>query len=353
MTEFKSITGLTETEFSQYRVLLKNIFNKFGNDALIQDGDWFEFRDFYNYNERDISDFKKSRLSFSNNSKHSFKEYVIFENEKPEGWIAFKVYDNKCEFMCELISDEINENIFRKLLILSSQYMEETNFECISYWTHNERKDSVCKKFGLEPGYTMHISKLSRDDMKLEYWREIVKSNKEAENFKLVFCHEIPEENYEEYVRFKNEINRDLKKSNPNGSMIPESTIDTLKERIQRDRDGDDPYYNYILFNGNEIAAYNSVYVEISEKTVLNHNGALTAVNQKYRGKNLAKYLKAKMYLKVLEDFKNIDAFYTDTYPENTYMYRINEELGFKQFRKEKNYIISKEFIKTLKNIDS
>ncbi len=66
-----------------------------------------------------------------------------------------------------------------------------------------------------------------------------------------------------------------------------------------------------------------------------------------HRGKGFAGYLKAKMYLKLLEensDFTNIE---TDTMSWNTYMYRINEEFGFKPLKYGCEFKLTKDFVES------
>jgi hypothetical protein len=73
-------------------------------------------------------------------------------------------------------------------------------------------------------------------------------------------------------------------------------------------------------------------------------------VPAKHRGKGIARYLKAKLYLKLLEENKDFKYITTDTMPWNKYMYKINSEFGFKPFRKGCSFRISRDFIKNYIN---
>ena len=54
------------------------------------------------------------------------------------------------------------------------------------------------------------------------------------------------------------------------------------------------------------------------------------------------------MYLKIQEDYPDFEQIFTDTYPWNKYMYRINEEFGFKPFQKGYTFRFTKEYLEKL-----
>lgn len=340
------IKNLTDDQWKSYMTLLKDIKEKFVDDYLIDDGDWNEFRDFYSLETIDWKDFKKQRFEMMKGSElNFFNEYVLINDGKIVGWTAHKIYDDKCEFLFDTIYEEIPEEAISVIFDISKNYINDRKKNSVSFPVHEKRKHSAFKKIKIEPDDEMVFTRLLKEDMNVEYWKELVKSNKNVDDLKLLFCNEIPEESYQNYVDFVNEIVIDKEYYNPKKTIPTKTTLERLKKRIESDREDTDPLYMYLLLDGNEIAAVCSVYIERSNKIVLNHNGALTAVSRKHRGKNLAKYLKAKMYLKVLEDFQNIDYVLTDTYPWNKYMYRINEELGFKPYRTLYNYKLTEEFL--------
>ncbi len=80
----------------------------------------------------------------------------------------------------------------------------------------------------------------------------------------------------------------------------------------------------------------------------IDHRGGLTAVGRNYRGEGIAKFLKANMYLKMLELYTDFEYIITDTYPWNKYMYKINEDMGFRPHKKICKFRFSKEFFEEL-----
>lgn len=344
--ELKKLSG---AQWDSYGNLVIDIRRKFGENCLLDDGDWHEFRDFYPVENIELEKFKTKRLGILEERKSQFlNEYVVLNEDAAVAWTAHKIYEDRCEFLFDTIYDDIPVEMIKAILNAGRDFIKKSGKDVLHHWTHDQRKAAVFAEIGVEPSWNGFKSRLSKSDMNVNYWKELVES-KNADNLRLVFCNEIPEESYKNYVDFLNEIILDKEMYNPDNPVPTKATIEGLIRKIELNREDIDPFYIYLLYDGSEIAAVCSLYVEQSDKIpILNHNGGLTAVSRKHRGKNLAKYLKAKMYLKVLEDYSDIEYILTDTYPWNKYMYRINEELGFKPYRNESNYEFSKEHLERI-----
>ena len=189
-------------------------------------------------------------------------------------------------------------------------------------------------------------SRLLKKNIDFTNLKKIAESNKFAERYDLKLFREIPEEIYEKFLIYSNEVSIDSKLFHPKGIKVSEFTMDDILAIVQDFNDDEEPFYMYMLFEKENIAAYCSVYiVTIDNKYVIEHSGALTSVGRNYRGQGLAKYMKAKMYLKIQEDYPDYEYILTDTYPWNKHMYRINEEIGFKPFKKGYTFRFTKEFL--------
>jgi len=129
---------------------------------------------------------------------------------------------------------------------------------------------------------------------------------------------------------------------NPEKRIISKRSKESLLTKLKYDKGPKDRMYMYMLFDGDNIAAFSSLYIREENKNIIDHGGGLTTVSRNYRGQNLARFLKAKLYLKMLDEFPHFDYIKTDTYPWNKYMYRINEEMGFKPFKEYSEFKISK-----------
>jgi GNAT superfamily N-acetyltransferase len=133
---------------------------------------------------------------------------------------------------------------------------------------------------------------------------------------------------------------------NPYPAKAPDVTVEYVKAVMEMHKKNGTVNSMYILFNESaEIAGLCSVCIDSFRSETLRHVGTLTAVAAKYRGKGIARYLKAKLYLKLLEENKDFKYITTDTMPWNKYMYKINNEFGFKPYIKGCSFKITKEFL--------
>ena len=157
---------------------------------------------------------------------------------------------------------------------------------------------------------------------------------------------EFPVELYDEFSEIMNEIYQESVALSPNKFVLKTFTKERLINMIKEDKEEGDPMYMYVISDNNKIAAFCRVYVKKDYgKYFVQHCGGLTGVGKNYRGKGFAKYLKAKMYLKINEDYPDFKYALTDTRPWNKYMYRINEEFGFKPFERSLTFKFTKEII--------
>lgn len=345
------LKDLTDEQFSLYLNLLIEIRNKFQEGSLLADDDWSEYQvDYLKINNAE--EFKAGRLKNIEERKNfSLKEFVFFENEKPVAWIAFKrVTTDRYEFIFESEFESLPKALTEALLITVRKYLSGAGIDQITFWTHDDRKKDSFKNAGMEIYLETINSKLYKKDIDFGLLEKIVNENKAAENYELRLLHEFPEELYDEFVEIMHEVNIESRLFDPRGSDYKGFTRETLMKMIEQDKEDGDPMYMYVLFdnenNKDKIAAFCRVYIEKdSGNYFIQHCGGLTGVGKNYRGNGFAKYLKAKMYLKILEDYPDFEYAKTDTYPWNKYMYKINEEMGFKPSEIGISFGFTKEFL--------
>lgn len=345
------LKNLDDSQWASYKELIIDIEKKFGEGCLIDDGDWNEYRDFYSVEDKDWQEFKVNSINRLNEREFEFlKEYVLFDGEKAIAWTAIKIYDDRCEFMFDTVYDEISLGLLKSIFECGKNFITDNKKNVLHYWSNDKRKDKIFKDMGIESSGNIFKSKLSKNKMDLNYWKDLVEENEYANKMKLLFCREIPEESYDIYVDFLNEVIIDKELYNPDNPEPTKATREAIIRKNKAIREDKAPFYIYLMYDATGIAAVCSVWVETNPdgQIILNHNGGLTAVSRRHRGKNLALYLKAKMYLKVLEDFSNIEYALTDTFPWNKYMYRLNDKLGFRPYREEYNFEFTLDFLKKL-----
>ncbi|MDQ3022238.1 MAG: hypothetical protein M3R36_16945, partial [Bacteroidota bacterium] len=319
--------------------------------SMIADNDWSEYQIDYQKINFIPEEFKKDKLSkIEERKNYSLKEIVFFENEKPAGWIALKrISGERYEFICDSQYEKFPNELFRAITETVNIYLKEAGVNDISFWTHDERKMETFKYRGIEITHETFLSKLSRKDMDIQKLRDIIDENKFAKNYELKLLHEFPEELYNGFTEIMNDVIQESHLYNPKEREYKEFTKEELLKMINQDKEDGDPMYMYVLIDKNRIAAFCRVYIEKdSTNFFIQHCGGLTGVGKNYRGKGFAKYLKAKMYLKIIEDYPDFKYAQTDTYPWNKYMYRINEAMGFKVCEKGLTFRFTKEFWKII-----
>ncbi|MCB0728593.1 MAG: hypothetical protein KDD00_14115 [Ignavibacteriae bacterium] len=269
-----------------------------------------------------------SEISFANNYYFFDKDTAkaVLEAFERKGILYF-MYD----YYGLTVPVEITEMIFEKV----RSVMKEKNYDQAKFHTFEERLYRPALETDAEIYEESVTSRLLKKDIDFEELKKIAEGNKSANNFELKLYNCIPEDLYERYVDYINEIYEDANEFHPKKEKPKKFTMSDLIARVEDMKDDNSPYYLYVLFDGKNIAAFCAVFVDkIDGINMIEHRGGFTTAGRNYRGLGLAKFLKAKMYLKINEDFPDFEYILTDTFPWNKYMFSINEEFGFKPFKK-------------------
>lgn len=284
--------------------------------------------DWKNIKKKVMNSLKISDISFANN-------YYFFENDIVKA--SLEAFERKgtlyfeFDYFARSVPVEITEMIFDKI----REIMIEKKYDQAFFHTFEKRLYSSALKTDTEIYEESLTSRLLKKDMDFEELKNIVIGNKAVNNFKLKLFSTIPEELFGRYVEYINEIYEDANEFHPMKEKPKKFTMNDLIARVEDMKNDNSPYYLYMLFDGNKIAAFCAVFIDkIDGVFMIEHRGGFTTTGRNYRGLGLAKFLKAKMYLKINEDFPDFEYILTDTFPWNKYMYRINEEFGFKPFKK-------------------
>ncbi|MBK8550725.1 MAG: hypothetical protein IPL53_06550 [Ignavibacteria bacterium] len=299
--------------------------------------------------DKDWQVLKNDTLSGINFSDDSFSNfYYLFDGNKAAAYIDSFERRGKLYFLFNYSVKSINGSDLKVILEVIHDLMEERNKDEAYFFTFHERLYGPVLKAGIEVYDEMLNSRLLKKDVDFSKLEKIVKSN-HAINYVLELFHEIPNEIYGRFVNYMNEVIIDSNIYHPKRKAIKEYTMKDLLERVEDIKNDSCPYYMYIMFDKENIVAHCSVFIDTDSKSNthwIDHIGAgYTAVSRNYRGNNLSKYIKAKMYLKIQEDYPDFEYIMTDTFPWNKHMYRINEEFGFKPSQKGYTFRFTKEFL--------
>jgi GNAT superfamily N-acetyltransferase len=347
------LQDITDNQFQLYMNLITNIRSKYEENTFVLDYDWNDYRDYYFRKFTDWKEFKKDRLNILIEGKErSLKEFVIFNSDKPVGFIAYKrLSGNRYEFIFDSECNEPSREVCRKIFEVLNSFFENSDAKQICYLANKTGDIEVFKKCGIEIIENIVTSKLKKEEIDFENLKSIVESNEYAKSLDLKLFRTIPEEIFEKYIDYMNDLLKAKEHHNPEREEFTKYRKEDLLRSIRIDEEDGDPMYMFMLFDKESIAGSCKVYIEREDDGVfIQHCGGLTGVAENYRGKGLAKFLKARMYLKISEDYPGFRHAITDTYPWNKYMYRINEELGFRIFNEGIIFKFTKSNLEKLKN---
>ncbi len=258
--------------------------------------------------------------------------YLLFENEKPTGWLGTRMLGGDANFRFDADYDEIPDKVTEKVFEIVNKFLSERGKSEIY---SNSNRDAVIKSLTKAGGKIIDrkvYTRMKRGEIDLNRLQEIVNTMSGKIKYKLVMYDTIPEDILDRYVEILNEARMDMDEFNPHKKTFVKRSKEDVLRKLKWDKGPEDKMYMYMLFDNEKIAAFCSLFVRAENKHMIDQAGGLTTVGRNYRGQNLAKFLKAKIYLKMFEEHPDFEFIRTDTYPWNKYMYRINEEFGFKPY---------------------
>lgn len=324
----------------------------------LTDDQWIMFSKRYseeirtNNSKKTVSaDWKELKAKFLSDcnvfKSESYNFFVVFDDvNKPVTW--FDVNNtNKAMFDFEEYYSSVSIETFRHIFRTLIAFIDETGKDEIYTIEDCDKVIESLNKTGAEIYDEPTYSVVKKKDLNVEQLNEISSRNI-GDDLKLVLYRDIPEELYGSFIELDNEASVDKEKFHPKMKDPSVMNKKDLRKAIESKNIAGHPFYMYVLLDKNKIAAFCSVYIRDNGKSV-DHVGnlGLTTVGRNYRGRGLAKFLKANMYLKMLEEQPGFEYIITDTYQWNKYMYRINEEFGFAPNIKRVRYRLTKDFLKT------
>lgn len=293
---------------------------------------------------RTPDEFRHQKLEAEKND-NTYRQYAVFLDGKAVCWMDESVWNNELYFGFDTVYDEIDEVLLKAVLNKFYEIMNINNFTASFYYTYRRAIYTNLKKAGAAIDEEYIISRLERKDMDADFYKSIILNNP-LENWRLEYYSLLPERLLNQFVKFYNQSFLDMFELNPYPAKLPVVNAEYIRsvEEIRLKNGISAPMY-ILLDDKDEIAGYCSICIDSSKPDTLRHVGALTAVDKKHRGNSIARYLKAKLYLKMLEENKVFRYITTDTMPWNKYMYRINEEFGFIPYRNGCCFKITKKFL--------
>lgn len=325
---------MTDEQWRSFAKFENNLMREYYPQHWIgKDKDWLEIKNKW------LTEVSLTNNSFSNS-------YYIFNGNNVIAYIDAYERMGRLIFDYDFSGDLIESDVLKIILAELKNIFSDRNKDYATFNTIYERHYESIIGTGVEIADENLVSRLLKKDLDFAFLNKVIEENKNVGNFELKLFRDIPEDIHQELVLYRNEVGNDMNEFSPKKKNVMEFTMNDMQNWVKDMKDENDIFYMYALFDKEKIAAYCSVcIITIDNKPAIEHGGNLNSVGRKYRGKGFAKYLKAKMYLKIQEDYPEFEQIFTDTYPWNKYMYRINEEFGFKPYQKGYTFRFTKEFL--------
>jgi hypothetical protein len=265
-----------------------------------------------------------------------FLEFIICKDSSINSWIRFATSDNERPkdifITAGKISGFLSNEKFRALAEmfneLADKYNERGITEGITFLTENDAVKAFAEKAGLPVVKKINYYELKRENINLKALQGWANTKPApGGGFSLELYHDLPEELLGKYCSLFTELLNQM----PCENEKQEPYI--VKPAVHRNRmdeliAGGYKFYIYLVFNEErELIGMTNVLVNDEKRY---YNQFMTGVKNSYRGRGIGKWMKAAMYIKLLEDFPLMRKIDTDANAVNSYIQDINGEIGFK-----------------------
>ncbi len=297
---------------------------------------------------RDWHDLKSRWLSYYETNK-DFKQAVIFKDNHAALWGEFRVHNaGKQEQTTAIFINGLFEQMPPQLeKMILDWFIEEAKrykSEKIFCTFFDKRFVDCVRKWGAEELSRQDQYFLYRDKANheiLRQWRETIP--KDNPDLKIEFYDDVPDKYLSEFSELLQQYLNEMPEESRGGMPLH---ID--EKRIKRDREwrkkNNIGLYELFLVdeNGNIIGLTGALVNKNKPKYA---HQVMTGINKKYRGRDLAKFLKAELFYKINEIFPDNDIFITEMRTINEPIHEINRQMGYVLERTGQEFKIEIEFL--------
>lgn len=333
MYKIISARTLTEFEWHEYFDLSQDLNEKY-------------YPDRFNKNET-LNNFKAQILDSFQKIK-DYDNFILKLDNLPVGWLYITTWGDVFYVGLYVNAEVIKNDLFKEVLKYVYGMMKKMKYDVL--FTSSYRKANIDWFLKLNAEITEEFisSQLVRSDINVSELTGII------ENFsmcgsELIYTKKIEDRFCDSYLECFNLAFIDLMKLN---KTILKYEPFTKEQLIINQDSGSDKRIILLLDTTKNVVGFSELYY-IKERKMFSCDSGFTAVHPAYRGKGIAKYLKASLYLRLLSEDAEFNRITTNTLKYNHFMNRINLELGFKGYRIGYSFRLTKEFIeKNLRNIE-
>ncbi|MFZ5980163.1 MAG: hypothetical protein ACOYVF_05980 [Candidatus Zixiibacteriota bacterium] len=315
IVEIASIASADE-RWQAYHRLMAHLKKEFGSLYQMHNGE----------------ELKKSVLSFIAREQN-YDRVLICENDRLVGWADTKVFnagtpDELLSIRFDSVYDIFPVELSRVLAQYFYRGLLKYNIPHLFFISQDKRLIQIALGWG---GRKMHrndeyvLYRKRANIALMKSWLEEIPARNP--DLKLRFFPETLEEYFEPFARVLSRCLNDMPQEGDDHITFLVS-VEDLKGQVAWRRENGIPSYKYVLFDQrNEIIGL--TMVEMRAKYPQEASQAMTGVLESYRGRGLAKWLKAAMFFKVGEDFPENVKITTMMRAVNLPMQHINLKMGY------------------------
>ena len=276
--------------------------------------------------------FKKRALA-NYKIKDNNRDVVVYKDDKPVAYcILFTTNTGQSDRYGQFFMNGLVDDPDPALQILVGKYVadfiESYQLPFLFHLCFDERLAWLPDSWGAERLNGLDRYRLGRDeadnDLINRWLDEIPAANP---NLHIEYKTRFPEEEIEEYTRMFNSFFREMPSEHEKTSPFTMTEEYVRKVQSWRDKHGL-VMLNSVLYNADRMIGYSSVNIRLENPAYVYQ--AMTGVLKEYRGRGLAKWLKAAGFREVLNRYPENKAFMTEMRSVNEPIQHINRLMGYK-----------------------
>ncbi|MFH1686890.1 MAG: hypothetical protein ABIE70_05140 [bacterium] len=328
-------------------------------DAGLSDGRWQEYYQLaldlervYKENCRSASwqDLKQRMLSHQAEMPDHHSG-IILEDDNIIGWIDFTARnvgtpDQVAFPRFNILPASIPDELVRLITTWILDHLRRYDAEIMFHVAWDERSVAIAenwggRQFSRSEKFVLHRDRANRDQME-QYLGEASRTNDDLE---MKFFVNLPDELFDDYIALLSEAMADIPEEEDSG-MPKRVDVESVRRHNQWRRANDIDLHQAILFDhDNRMAGLTEVTVGARAPKLADQ--MMTAVARQYRGRGLAKWLKAAMFLELEKTRPKIEQTITWMRAINEPIQHINAWMGFELERLAREFRVPREGLET------
>jgi RimJ/RimL family protein N-acetyltransferase len=280
-----------------------------------------------------INDYKKSCLE---SIQDNMAIGVMESDGRMIGYFRYQVRSGHPNLLFVFVREEdASDDLLRKMCFVLDGIMMKKGHTSVLWRSRYALTNSWQEKVGgrlSNTGVHFRLNLADLDPVLMEKWS--LRDDLVKEGFKTELSHHLSDEQIDAVLPLVAESLLDMIRED--NSVQARATPEELKQgqRKMKER-GHDARHIILFAPDGEVVGITALIFPFKEGEA---DQRITAVERKFRGKGLAKWLKALMITETKRSFPGINAIRTECYALNKPMIDLNLAMGFKETAKDRDY---------------